>query len=402
MNLINLQAVNLPKMPFGCCLTKMRNEKMKKQIILFLLSVVIIQNNINADIMTELAKIDRDNAISIAGRSYNVLYAKNGYLYTDTFTDGLLEPSIVAYNIQKDAIILIIRNISTDYAYRENYNTDDEEVQDWFRITVHDYYLVELLYKNDKLETSCKPVKEINTEGFIFNEAKISDNINKISEHYYLTNPRLETKLTEGTKIKIVSMTDIRTKTLSEYSSGLEIYDYYYHIFVYDKKVRINGYLLDFDNKMDYRTQLLIMKSGNTPQATPPEEASDYFGTWIHSSTGGMGHEYYRRTITITITPDKFIFHFKGSTLDYGYTLINPTWTKIIRPDEDFQGWVGMPVDEFKGVSGYLITGTLTDRTGNLPDIDSITEYIFLRPDWKDYLFWYNFSITNYILVRQK
>jgi len=350
--------------------------------------------------MTELAKIDPDNAIPIAGRSYNKLYAKNGYLYTDSFTDTLLEPSIVAYNIQEDAIKIIIRNISTGYAYREKYNTDDEE--DWYHITVHDYYLVELLYKNDKLETSCKPVKEINTEGFIFNEAKISDNINKISEYYHLTYPRLETKLTEGTKIKIVSMTDIRTKTLSENSSGLEIYDYYYNILVNGKQVRINGYLLDFDNKMDYRTKLLILRSGNTPQTTPPEEASDYFGTWIYIGTGGIGMEKYKRTITITITPDKFIFHFKGHTLDYGYTLINPTWTKIIRPDEDYQHWVEIPEDYFKGVSGYLITGTMSDKTGNYLDANTITEYVYLKPEKRNYLYWYNFSITNYILVRQK
>jgi hypothetical protein len=39
---------------------------MKNQVILFLLSIVIIRNNINADIMTELAKRDRNNPIRLA------------------------------------------------------------------------------------------------------------------------------------------------------------------------------------------------------------------------------------------------------------------------------------------------------------------------------------------------
>ena len=62
-------------------------------------------------------------------------------------------------------------------------------------------------------------------------------------------------------------------------------------------------------------------------------------------------------------------------------------WTKIIRPDEDFQGWVEIPDDDFKGVSGFLITGTLTNKTGDYPDTDTITEYIYLRPDKKIYYF---------------
>jgi hypothetical protein len=169
-----------------------------------------------------------------------------------------------------------------------------------------------------------------------------------------------------------------------------------------DKQVRINGYLLDFDNKFDYRAKLLVLKSGNTPQASPPEEARDYFGTWRHSGTGGMGFEEYRRTITITISEDKFHYHYKGHRIEHEYTLINPTWTKIIRPDEDFQGNVTMPYDDFKGASGYLITGTVSNKTEKWPETETITEYIYLMPDNKYFIFWYNFYVPNYILRRQK
>jgi len=214
--------------------------------------------------MTELAKRDIGNGIPISEHSYSYMYTKDGYLYTANWSDIISEPSIVAYKIQKDAISLLIRIISLDQAYRENYTTKDRDSWDWFTVTVHDYYLVELLYKNDKMVTNYKPVmdiRDINTVGFIFNEAKISGNIKKLSNDYYMTYPRLETKLTEGTKIKIASITYLRTKDLSENSSGLEIYDYYYNILVNGKQVRINGYLLDFENKINYREKLLSLKN---------------------------------------------------------------------------------------------------------------------------------------------
>jgi hypothetical protein len=217
-----------------------------------------------------------------------------------------------------------------------------------------------------------------------------------------MTYPYLETNPTEGMKIKVVELTNERTNMLAENSYSFDTYDYYYHILIDGKQVRINGYLLDFGDKVDYRAPFLVLKSGNTPQAAPPEEAFDYFGTWRYHGTGGMGFEEYRRTITITISADKFHYHFKGHTIEYEYTLINPTWTKITRPDEDFRRWVEILDDEFKGVSGYLITGTVTNKTGDYPAADSITEYVYLRPDNKNIMFWYNFYLTNYLLVRQK
>jgi hypothetical protein len=375
---------------------------MKKQVFLFLLSIVIIRNNINADIMTEIAKRDRNNPIRLAERSRNVLYAKDGYLHTEYWEDGSDVPSIVAYQIQEDAVKLIVRVKTWDFAYRiDEYFSDGEDGTDQFTVDVHNYYLVELVYVNDRLETNCNRIRDINANGFMYNEAVISGNINEVSG-YYQTFPYLETKLTEGMKIKIAALTGKRTNALTENSYEFKTYDYYYNILIDDKQVRINGYLLDFANKFDYRAPLLVLKSGNTPQTTPPEEAFDYFGTWEYHGTGGIGMEEYRRTITITISADKFHYHFKGHTIEYEYTLINPTWTKIIRPDEDFKSWVEILVDRFKGASGYLITGTVTDRTGDYPATNSITEYIYLMPDNKDRMFWYNFYMTNYILRRQR
>jgi hypothetical protein len=311
-------------------------------------------------------------------------------------------PSIVAYQIQEDAIKLIVRVKTWDFAYRiDEYFSDREDGTDQFTVDVHDYYLVELVYVNDRLEANCNRIRDINANGFMYNEAKIGSNINEVSG-YYQTFPYLETKLTEGMKIKIVELTNERTNKLMQNSYSFDTYDYYYHILIDGKQVRINGYLLDFDNKVDYRAKLLVLKSGNTPQASPPEEARDYFGTWRHSGTGGMGFEEYRRTITITISADKFHYHFKGHTIEQEYTLINPTWTKIIRPDEDLRGNVTMPEDYFKGASGYLITGTVTNKTGKWPETNSITEYIYLMPDNKDLMFWYNFYVPNYILRKQK
>jgi hypothetical protein len=97
-------------------------------------------------------------------------------------------------------------------------------------------------------------------------------------------------------KTKIVSLTNERTNSLAENSYEVDTYDYYYNVLIEDKPIRINGYLLDFSNKVDYRSQMLIFRSGNTPQSTLPEEALEYLGTWRYTGTGGMGFEEYRRT----------------------------------------------------------------------------------------------------------
>jgi len=383
---------------------------MRLKHILFLLLIIFIQNNLNADIMTELAKRDSQNPIRLTEKySPYVLYTKNGYFHTEYRNDGFGVPSIVAYKIDEDAVKLIIRIKTWDFAFRIYDYYYQRDGIDEFTVEVHDYYLVELLYVEDRLETYCNRIRDINTNGFIFNEAEISENINKISDAGYRpTHPGLQMDLKEGMKIKIAAFTNERTNDLKENSYTFDTYDYYYHILIDDQQTRINGYLLDFSNKVEYRSKLLILKSGNTPQAIMPEEASDYIGTWRYIGTGGLG--FRERTITITISENELQYHYTGymreryntySELEHGYTLTDITWTKIIRPDEDFQRNVEMPDDDFKGVSGYLITGTVTNKTGNWsPDTDSITEYVYIRPDNKNFLFWYNFYVPNYVLRR--
>jgi len=379
---------------------------MKKQVIL-LLSIVIIQYNINADIMTELAKRDRQNPISITEFIRYGLYASNGYLHTGFWQDGFGESSIVAYKIQEDSIQLIVRIITWDFAYRIYDYLFLRDGIDEFTVVVHDYYLVELLYINGRLETYSNRVRDINTNGFIFNDAKINSNVNEVSI-FSPTSPPLEMDLTEGLKVKITSMINERTNALTASSHSFQTYDYYYHILVDDKQVRINGYLLDFGNKIDYRAKLLILGSGNTPQVRPPEEALDYFGTWRYHGTGGMGFDRFIRTITITISADEFNYHFDGYENKYGYTLTDLMWTRIIRPDEDFRRSVEMPDDDFNGVYGYLITGTVINRIGSRtgierwPDTNTLTQYIYLRPDDKDVMLWYNYYVPNYLLIKQK
>jgi hypothetical protein len=239
---------------------------MKKQAILFLLSIVVI-HNISADMMTELAGRNSRNPICTIGDSRSVLYAKDGYLHTEYREDGFGVPSIVAYQIHENAIKLIIRIKTWDFAFTIYDYFYERDGIDRFTVDVHDYYLVELVYVNDRLETYCNRIRNINTYGFIFNEAEIGSNINKVSDFYYLTTPRLETELTEGMKIRIVALTNERTNALAENTGPIDTYDYYYYILIGDRQVRINGYLLDFSNNVDYRTTLLILGSRNTPQA---------------------------------------------------------------------------------------------------------------------------------------
>ena len=375
---------------------------MKKRVILFLLLIVVIQNNINADIMTELAKRDRNNPIHITEYSPYVLYTRNGYLHTEYRSDGYGVPAIVAYQIQDDIIKLIIRIKTWDFAFRIYDYFYERDGIDQFTVDVHDYYLVELVYENNRLETYCNRIRDINTNGFEFNEAEIGRNINEVSNSYKPTYPRLDMDLTEGMEVKITALTNERTNTLAENSYAFVTYDYYYYNILIDgNQVRINGYLLDFSNRVDYRSKLLILRSGNTPQTSMPEEAGDYLGTWRYTGTGGMGFEEYRRTITITVSENELTFHFAGYERDYGYTLVDLMWTEIVKPDEDFTAWVEIFDDIYLGVSGYIITGTVINKIGDWPDGNFIAEYVYIRPDRKDRMFWYNYTMTNYILVRQ-
>jgi hypothetical protein len=299
-------------------------------------------------------------------------------------------------------IKLIVRIKTWDFAFRIYDYFYERDGIDQFTVDVHDYYLVELVYVNDKLETYCNRIRDINANGFIYNEATIGGNINKIPDTYYIYYPRYNITLTEGMETKIVSLINERTDSLAENSYTVDTYDYYYHVLIEDKQIKINGYLLDFSNKFDYRCQLLIFRSGNMPQSTPPEEALDYLGTWRYTGTGGMGFDEYRRVITITISAEEFHYHFAGYDKEYEYKLGDITWTKITRPDEDFKAYVEMPVDDFKGAPGYLITGKVINNTGEWPDTGSTTEYIYIGRNNKDIMLWYNSRISNYLLIRQR
>jgi hypothetical protein len=375
---------------------------MKKRL-LFFISFVFIYSNINADIMAEISKRDHDNPIRLMEYSPCVLYAKDGCLYTEYWGDNFGVPSIVAYQIQQDIIKIIVRIKTWDFAFRIYDYFYQREGIDQFTVDVHDYYLVELVYVNDKLETYCNRIKDINTNGFIYNEAEIGSNINKIPQDtYHIYYPRYDIILTEGMETKIISLINKRTYSLVENSYTVDTYDYYYDVLIENKQIRINGYLLDFGNKVDYRSQILILRSGNTPQSTPPEEALDYLGTWRYTGSGGLGIDEYRRTITIIISADEFHYHFAGYDREYEYKLTDLKWTKIVRPDEDFRSYVEIPVDYFKGAYGYLITGKVINNTGEWPDTNSTTEYIYIGRNNKDIMLWYNARIPNYILIRQQ
>jgi hypothetical protein len=233
-----------------------------KKGLLFFISIVFIYSNINADIMTEISKRDRNNPIRLIEYSPCVLYAKDGYLYTEYWSDDFGVPSIVAYQIQQDMIKLIVRIKTWDFAFRIYDYYYARDGIDQFTVDVHDYYLVELVYANDKLETYCNRIRDINANGFFYNEAEIGGNINKIPQNvYHIFYPRDDITLTEGMEIKIVSLINERTDSLSENSYTVGTHDYYYHVLIEDKQIRINGYLLDFSDKVDYRSQLSLFQN---------------------------------------------------------------------------------------------------------------------------------------------
>jgi hypothetical protein len=96
------------------------------------------------------------------------LYAKDGYLHTEFLSDSSDVPPIVAYQIQEDAVKLIVRIKTWDFAYRIYDRFYERGGVDQFTVEVHNYYLVELVYVNDKLETYCNRIRDINTNGFIY------------------------------------------------------------------------------------------------------------------------------------------------------------------------------------------------------------------------------------------
>jgi hypothetical protein len=203
---------------------------------------------INADITAELAKKDRRNAIRVEW-PYFVLYSENGYLITDVWSDESDTTAIVAYQIHDDAIKLIIRHKTWDFAYRafDMYNTRDRSEQ--LMVDVHNYFLVELVHINDKLEIYCNQVTDINTHGFIFNEAEIGRNVNNVPYESYLTYSG-GFSLTEGMKTEILSLVNERTNQNGQNTAEIGVYDYRYHVSINDRKLFVNGYFLDFSNRI--------------------------------------------------------------------------------------------------------------------------------------------------------
>lgn len=221
-----------------------------KKLMFLILSIIIFHSNLSADVMAELAKRDRNNPISLSEYSSYWLYTKDGYLHIEYWEDGCDEPSIVAYQIKEDSIKLIIRIKTWDFAYRFFDYLYERDGIDQFTVTVHDYCLAEIVYVNGKLETYCNRIKDINANGFIYNDARISSNIKEVPSYYYPTYPGFDK---EGMKVKISSLINERTNDLKENSFKFATYDYYYNIIIDGKQERINGYLLDFDSKIDYR-----------------------------------------------------------------------------------------------------------------------------------------------------
>jgi len=229
---------------------------MKKKLLFFML-IAFISGAVNADILTELAKRDRKNPIRIGEYTNYVLFAEDGYLYTEYWNDGMDTLSIIAYQIHDDSIKLIIRSKTWDFAYRIFDTYYGRDRIDRFTVDVHNFYLVELVYVNDKLETYGNRIRDININDFIFNETKISCNINKVPQgrvHIFYSPSKIT--LTEGMEVKIISFTNEYTNVLAQNSSEVETYDYFYHVLIEDAEIKINGYLLDFSDKVEYRSQL--------------------------------------------------------------------------------------------------------------------------------------------------
>ena len=213
--------------------------------------LLFVFNNVNADIMYELRQRGRQNPIMFDWPSALIIHAntENGYLMARIGDDTADEASIVAYQIHENNIKLIIRVKTWDVAYRifDRYYSRGRSGE--IDINVHDYYLVELVYVNNKLETYCNRITDINTNGFVFNDAEISKNANVYNLPYedYLTYSDGFT-LTEGMKAEIVSFTNELTNQKGINTATFNVHDYMYHVLIENRRLLVNGYFLDFCN----------------------------------------------------------------------------------------------------------------------------------------------------------
>jgi hypothetical protein len=219
---------------------------MNFRIFLIPFAMAFICNYANADLFSELSKRDYGNAIHFdySGGNVSQLYMENGYLITEhLYIEGVFRACIVAYQIQDNAIKLIIRNTDRDFAYRMIDSFDYRDSEQYF-VTVQNYYLVELVYVNDKLEYFCNRIRDINANGFMFNEAKIGENAS------YL---RWASFLEYGDGINLVEGMETRIESITRELQDIpiiKVYDYVYNVLINDKILRLNGVFLDFSNKI--------------------------------------------------------------------------------------------------------------------------------------------------------
>ena len=220
----------------------------RKYLALFLL--LFIYANTHADILAELSKRDRNNAVTFDWPvDFFSIFAENGYLITEVWEDGMDESSIVAYQLHDDSVKLIIRCKTWDFAYRiyELYGSRDRI--DAILVDVHNYYLVEFVYINDKLEMYCNRVTDINTNGFTFNDAKIGRNANDLptDDSLYYTDGL---SLKEGMAVEILSFTNNLANQNQMNSALLNLYDYIYRVSINGRELMVNGYYLDFNSRI--------------------------------------------------------------------------------------------------------------------------------------------------------
>jgi hypothetical protein len=219
---------------------------MNPRRLMFLYLFVFVIGSIHADIIDALDKRRRSNAINCNEAWYVFsLFTEDGYLTTEVWQDGMADASIVAYKIQENAINLIVRNKDQDVAYRIFDIYYNRERIDPIHVIVHNYYLVELVYIDNKLEIYCNRIREINTNGYVFNTAKISNTVNTLPHDGYIIYDD-DFKLTDGMELQIVSLTN-------ELASITTVYEYKYNVEISDRQLLINGWFLDFDNKVNMR-----------------------------------------------------------------------------------------------------------------------------------------------------
>ena len=221
-------------------------KHMNPQRLMFLCLFVFVIGSIHADIIDVLEKRGRSNAINCNWSWYVFsLFTEDGYLTTEVWQDGMVDASIVAYKIQENAINLIVRNKNQDVAYRIFDIYYNREGIDPIHVIVHDYYLVELVYVDNKLEIYCNRIREINTNGYVFNTAKISNTVNTLPHDGYIIYDD-DFKLAEGMELQIVSLTN-------ELASITTVYEYKYNVEISGRQLLINGWFLDFDNKVNIK-----------------------------------------------------------------------------------------------------------------------------------------------------